>query len=171
MKIYTLLLCVLVFTLNGCKSDDDAPLNDPEEYFTATVVGVNDGTTNFAATTDDISDHMTARIQGSVEDTRLQLRGKDYINFIDIQFEIRGYQGSGTYTSGDRSDNPNIMRYGQRRITTWWVSTGGLQEQITPGRITITDTGEFLQGTFSFQALRQNTIKEVDGRFKVRKEY
>jgi hypothetical protein len=171
MKFYTLLLCLLLFTLNSCKKDDESPLYDAEEYFTATVVGSIDGSTNFAATTDDISDHMTARAQGSVEDTRLQLRGKNYRDFLDIQFEIRGYRGSGTYTSGDRSDNSNVMRYGQRRITTWWVSTGGIHEQITPGRLTITDTGEFLEGTFSFQAFRNANLKQVDGRFKVRKEY
>jgi len=172
MKNYALvLLCALLFSLNSCKKDDSVELNDAEEFFTATVVGSSD-TVNFVATTDGITDYMTARILGGGDNTRLNLKGINFDAFLDLQFTVEFYQGSGVYTSGDREDNLNLMRYGQDRSDRfWWVSDGFNHERITTGTLVINDTGEFVQGTFSFQGYRQTTYKQVDGSFKVRKEF
>ncbi len=169
-KDYLLLFLMISVLISCAKKDDGNTVTDPEEFFSATVVD-SEGTFNFEATNDGITDYMTARTQGSPEDTRLQLRGKNFDDFVDIQFEIRNFQGSGTYTSGDSKDNPNIMRFGQRRATIWWNSGGFIHQQVSTGTLTINDTGAFLQGTFSFQAYRQTTYKQVDGSFKVRKDY
>lgn len=166
---FLILFFAISLTL-GCNKDDSPADNDPEEFFSATVVDT-EGSFNFEATKNGITDYMTARTQGSLEDTRLQLRAKNFDDFLDIQFEIRGFQGSGTYTSGDREDNPNIMRFGLNRATIWWNSGGFIHQQVTTGTLTIDDSGTFLQGTFSFQAYRQTTYKQVNGSFKVRKDY
>jgi hypothetical protein len=165
-----LILFLATSLILGCNKDDAPADNDPEEFFSATVVDA-EGSFNFEATKNGITDYMTARTQGSPEDTRLQLRAKNFDDFLDIQFEISGFQGSGTYTSGDREDNPNIMRFGLNRNTTWWNSGGSIHQQVTTGTLTINDSGAFLQGTFSFQAYRQTTYKQVNGSFKVRKDY
>jgi len=169
MKKIKLLLLILLVTTYGCKKDDEGTLNDAEEFFTATVVG-NDGTVNFVATTDGITDYMTARTQGTGDNVRLDLRGTNFDVFLDLQFTIESYQGSSTYTSGDREDNPNLMRYGQDRSDRfWWVSDGFNHERVSTGTITINESAEFVQGTFSFQGYRQTNYKQVDGSFKVRK--
>ena len=165
-----LLLGILLFCLNGCKKDDGgSAVNDSEEFFIATVVG-NDGTVNFVATTDGVTDYMTAIMQGS-PNTRLQIRARNFDDFLDLDFTIEFYNGSGTYTSGDREDNLNVMRYGQDRSDRfWWVSDGFNYERVSTGTITINENDKFVQGTFSFQGYRQTSYKQVDGSFKVRKD-
>jgi len=168
-----LLLFGAASLLMGCfgREDDKPVVTDSEEFFTVSVVTM-EGTVNFDATTDGVTDYITARLRKGVDGDRIYIAGKNFDRFLDVDLEVGPFTGSGTFNTGDSEENPNYARYGQGRSDRfWWVSDDHTQQHVTTGVIVINDTGEFLTGTVSFEGYRPLSHVQVEGRFKVRKDY
>jgi len=170
---YTFLCLALVFT--SCSSDDDNNEggdnggnngNGAAEFFTAKVDGVNfeasqDPATLIGATKTQQAGVSLFTAQGSTNEGNA------------INMSIFGYDGPGTYTTGDNLTNTNIIQYIEISPIGSWMSSlasaavGGLQA----GEIIITsDSDGVVEGTFSFEGYNGDnmTTKMItEGRFKV----
>lgn len=172
-QISILFLMALAFT--ACSSDDDnATMEDEqmggsgEEYFRASVDG-----RAFAADTD-LATLIGGQLNNSGAGMILTAQGStndgDFINF-----NIIGYNGTGTYAVGDDISNASMIMYGELNGSTVqaWQSNGviALTGAIEPGEIIVTaqdDNGA--TGTFSFQGYNgeDETVKNItNGEFKI----
>jgi hypothetical protein len=152
--LYLAVVCLsLVFT--GCSSNDDdgaaaggGGAAGGDEFFTATIDG-----NGFAASTDIVS-----LIGGTVSTSNgiTVAVGQGSTNSGDfITFSIVGYNGPGTYATGDNLTNPNMIQYGLLNGTTpsvWGSNLAVATLGLSPGEIVITsDANDVLEGTFSFE--------------------
>ena len=170
--LYLSVICLsLVFT--GCsKNNDDNGVAaggaaGGGEFFTATIAGAG-----FAASTD-----IASLIGGTVSTSNgmTVATGQGSTNSGSfINFNIIGYSGPGTYTTGDALTNTNLIQYGELNGTTPSVWGSGLATVVlglSPGEIVITsDANDVLEGTFSFEGYNGSdmTSKMVTaGSFKI----
>jgi len=160
-------VCFLV-VFTGCnKNNDDggatATTGAGGESFTATVAGAS-----FAASTD-----IASLIGGTISTSNGMsiAAGQGSTNSGNfINFSIIGYNGPGTYNTGNNLTNANIIQYGELNGTTASAWSSNLVTAVlgtlTPGEIVITsDTNGVLEGTFSFEGYNgQNmTTKMITG--------
>lgn len=171
---YTFLCLALVMT--SCNKDDDGAENNEQnnnnggggELFTAKIDGAD-----FSASTD------PATLIGGTKSTNngmTLITGQGSTNDGDfINFSVFGYNGPGTYTTGDDLSNTNFIQYGELvgQSANVWASNlataavGGLM----PGEIVVTkDADGKLEGTFSFEGyngMDMTTKMVTEGQFKL----
>lgn len=171
-----LLLFVSAAIVACNKSDDDGGEEGEQqeqtgsgELFTATVDG-----TNFAADTDPAT-LIGGTLSTSGGTTVLAGQGSTNDGKF-INFQIIGFNGTGTYVTADDLTNPNMIMYGELQGTTTasaWNSSGiaASSGAIQPGEIVVTaQTDTMAEGTFSFEGYNAEdmTVKTVtNGKFKI----
>ena len=177
MKILKNVALILLVSLavTACKKDDN---NDDDsggggaggaEEFTAKIDGAN-----FAASTDPAS--LIGGVLSNANGMMI-LTGQGSTNNGDfINFSIFGYDGTGTYTTGDDLSNTNSIQYGElagNSADVWGSNAvtsavGGLE----PGEIIVTSQDdEGAEGTFSFEgynASDMSTKMVTQGKFTVK---
>jgi hypothetical protein len=167
--LYLAVVC-LALVLTGCSNNDDdgTPAGGGgDEFFTATIAGVS-----FAASTD-----IASLIGGTVSTSNgmTVAAGQGSTNSGDfINFSIVGYNGPGTYVTGNNLTNPNMIQYGELNGTSanvWGSNLATAILGLSPGEIIITsDANDVLEGTFSFEGYNGSdmTSKMITaGSFKI----
>ncbi|ARV12498.1 DUF6252 family protein [Gilvibacter sp. SZ-19] len=162
---YAFIFMALLVT--ACDKDDDSsgggddPAASGDEFVTAKVDGAN-----FAAAQD------PAVIVGAVIDSGV-LNVQGGTNSGDtIRITIVGYDGPGTYTSGDNATNPNLMGYFTVSPVAGWLNNGvtSLVDGVGAGTVEVTsDADGVVEGTFSFKGYNAEdmTMKTItEGQFK-----
>ncbi|MCW5520012.1 hypothetical protein J1N09_09195 [Aureitalea sp. L0-47] len=169
-SIYYMFLC-LSLVLTACSSDDDNANNNQQnngsgELFTAKIDG-----TDFAASMD------PATLIGGTKSTAngmTVVSGQGSTNSGDfINFNIIGYNGPGTYKTGDNLTNPNALQYGElagQSANVWASNLATSAAGIAPGTIEITvDADGKIEGTFSFEGYNAQDMTSkmiTQGQFK-----
>jgi hypothetical protein len=158
--VYAIIVCVALI-LTGCSknNDDGAGAGDPSgmgsEFLTAKVNG-----TSFEAAQD------PAVIVGATVSNGIMAFQGGKNDGETIRGTITGYNGPGTYTTGDDISNANSLTYLTLTPVASWMSTFN----IGSGTVTVTsDNGTTIEGTFSFEgfnAADQSTKNISEGRFK-----
>lgn len=163
---YAFIFMVLLAT--ACDKDDDSTDGDEDttgasgsEFVTAKVDGAN-----FAAAQDPavivgaVLESGTLNVQGGTNDGDT------------IRITVIGYDGPGTYTSGDNATNPNLMGYFTVSTVEGWLNNGvtALVDGIGAGTVEVTsDADGVVEGTFSFKGYNgdDETTKTItEGKFK-----
>jgi len=160
-SIYYSFLCLALIVSSCSSSDDDGTGGDDgsgtsgDEFLTAKVDGAD------YAAAQDPAVIVGAQIAGSI----LIFQGGTNEG-VTIQGTINGYNGVGTYTTGDDITNTNSLNY----ITVTPVALWGSTFNIGSGTIEITsDDGTTIEGTFSFEGFNasDSTTKTItNGSFK-----
>jgi len=162
----------LGLAVSSCSNDDDNSNNNQGdngggELFSAMVDGSSfaastDPATLIGATKTSANGMTTVTAQGSTNNG-------DFINF-----NIIGYNGPGTYQTGNNLTNPNFIQYGElvgQTATVWASNLATSAAGIGPGEIVITvDADGKLEGTFNFEGYngQDMTTKMItQGEFKV----
>ena len=151
---YAFIFMALLVT--ACDKDDDStgggddPAASGDEFVTAKVDGAD-----FAAAQD------PAVIVGAVIDSGV-LNVQGGTNSGDtIRITIVGYDGPGTYVSGDNASNPNLMGYFTISPVAGWLNNGvtSLVDGIGSGTVEVTsDADGVVEGTFSFTGYNLSLI-------------
>ncbi|MBL4664146.1 MAG: hypothetical protein JKY22_11480 [Flavobacteriaceae bacterium] len=163
-SVYLVMLCATVL-FTACKSDDNNNEGDGDgggggggqgtEFLTAKVDGVS-----FEAAQD-----PAVIVGASVSNTIMSFQGGKN-NGETIRGTINGYNGVGTYRTGDNITNLNSLSFITISPVATWVSTF----DIGSGTIEITsDDGTTIEGKFSFEgfnAAGQTTKNITQGNFK-----
>jgi hypothetical protein len=169
--VYLAIVCLSLVFIGCSKNNDDdgggASGGGGDEFFTATIDGAG-----FAASTDIVS-----LIGGTVSTSNgmTVAVGQGSTNSGDfITFNIVGYTGPGTYTTGNTLTNPNMIQYGELNGTTpsvWGSNLATAVLGLSPGEIVITsDANAGLEGSFSFEgynATDMSTKMITSGSFKL----
>ena len=159
-------LMILALTFTACSGDDSGDNGGDDnngggaEFVTAKIDGAN-----FAASQDPAvlvgasKSSSTLTVQGSTNDG-------DAINFT-----IMGYNGPGTYTTGDDPANTSLIQYIELPASAWASNAvTALVGGLAPGEITVTvDADGVVEGTFSFDGYNGSdmTTKNItEGEFK-----
>lgn len=174
-KFYFLLF--LSLAVMSCNSNDDNGSEDDmdegtggttTEFVTAKIDGADfeasqDPASLIGATKSTDSGITLLTLQGSTNDGKF------------IQFTIFGYEGLGTYMTGDNLSNTNFLQYGELEGTTnanLWANNliTATLGTLDPGMISVdVDADGVIEGTFSFIGYNgeDKTTKDItEGRFK-----
>ncbi len=162
IKLNALLVFLsLTFCFTSCNNSDSLTGGGGgDEYITAKIDG-----NNFAASTD-----PATIIGATITNGLLVVQGGDNSGNT-ISFQIFGYTGIGTYTTGDALTSTNqIMYITISPVATWGSSGVTSVTGITPGTIEVTsEDGTTVEGTFSFEgynAADMTTKNITEGKFK-----
>ena len=159
-SIYLLFLCTAV-AVTSCNKNDDSnddgqgDQNNGTEFLTAKVDGVD-----FEAAQD-----PAVIVSAAVSNNVLAIHGGKN-NGETIRGTINGYNGVGTYHTGNDISNPNSLAYLTINPVQNWMSTFN----IGSGTLEVTfDDGTTVEGTFTFEGLNaqdQTTKTVTQGNFK-----
>jgi len=159
------LFAAVAFT--ACSSDDD----NAEENNNGNGNGNGNGNaTEFLTAKVDGTDFEAAQdpaviVAATINSGILAIQGGQN-DGQTIRATINGYDGVGTYTTGDGLANTNQLMYVTVTPVASWMSTFN----IGSGTLTVTsDDGETIEGTFSFEGFNaeNNTTKNItEGSFK-----
>lgn len=150
-KIGVLLFLSLLISCGG--SDDDNPTGG-DAFLTAKVAGVD-----FAS--------MEVSVGASVSSNVLAVQGST-ANGDYIRLSIMGYNGVGTYKTGNSISSTNSAMYGSINPIASWVSTF----DVGNGTIEVTeDTATHVKGTFSFVGVNDSKGSKTitEGKFSAPK--
>ncbi len=146
------LFTVLIFTLFNCSSDDDSGQ------------GQEDGTNFMSAKIDGENFFTDFPLYLPSTEQIITVSGQNDQNTINIQISIFNYNGPGTYTMGNNIPNENAI------ITLANGSVWITNQNNGSGTVTFIREGNFLKGTFSFNAVKEldgTTIDITEGEFNV----
>lgn len=159
---------VMALFLTACSEDDDAAAADDttteasgDEFVTAKIDGAD-----FAAAQD------PAVIVGATIDSGVLAVQGGTNDGDTIRITIIGYDGPGTYRSGDNPTNGNMMAFITLTPVANWMNGGvtALVEGVGTGTVEVTsDSDGVVQGTFSFKGYNAEdmSMKEItEGKFK-----
>ncbi|TYA74981.1 DUF6252 family protein [Seonamhaeicola marinus] len=127
----------IVFALISCSGDNN---QTEKEFFKAIIENTAYKASEIRAV------HLGESIQVSSENSE---------NNSAINFNLKNYQGVGSYAIGDSSENENIVNYALSDdtgvlLTLWSLNKTSSSIGITPGSIEITyDDGKVIEGKFS----------------------
>ncbi len=162
LKIKTLFIILFCTTLFlSCDNDDnDDSSSNGDEFLTAKIDGAN-----FTASTD-----PATIIGATITNGLLVVQGGDNSGNT-ISFQIFGYNGVGTYKTGDALTSTNQIMYITISPVASWSSSGVTSVTgITPGSINVTsEDGTTVEGTFSFEGYNANDMTKItitEGKFK-----
>lgn len=165
-KITYVMFLFAAVAFTACSSDDDGDNNNggngngngdgnASEFLTAKIDG-----TDFEAAQD-----PAVIVAASIGNGVLSIQGGQN-DGQTIRATINGYDGPGTYTTGDNLANVNQLMYVTLTPVATWMSTFN----IGSGTLVVTsDDGEVVEGTFSFEGFNaeDNTTKNItEGSFK-----
>ncbi len=159
-KSIYLLLVVAAVAFSSCNKNDDnndegEQNNNGTEFLTAKVNGVD-----FEAAQD-----PAVIVAATVSNNVLAFQGGKN-NGETIRGTINGYNGVGTYLTGNDISNPNSLVYLTLTPVASWMSTFN----IGSGTVEVTfDDGNTIEGTFTFEgfnAQNQTTKTVTQGNFK-----
>lgn len=167
-KITYVMFLFAAVAFTACSSDDDAAANNNEngngngngdgnasEFLTAKIDGAD-----FEAAQD-----PAVIVAASIGNGVLSIQGGQN-DGQTIRATINGYDGPGTYTTGDGLNNTNQLMYVTLTPVATWMSTFN----IGSGTLEVTsDDGDVIEGTFSFEGFNaeDNTTKNItEGAFK-----
>lgn len=158
-RISILLFATILWV--SCSSDDDNPdAGSDGEFLTAKVDGAD-----FSSFEDSIGASIGTGGAGDVLAVQGSNTSGDY-----IRINIVGYNGVGTYVTGDNISNTSSAGYGTVQPIAAWNSTF----DIGSGTIEITeDTSTYVKGTFSFSGLNaadSSTKSITQGEFRANKQ-
>jgi len=145
------ILSVLLF-FTSCSKDDkqSTPQNEEEEIFLSAKIDGIDFFTDFP-------------LYISFTEQEIAVSGQNDENTLNIQITIVNYSGPGSYPIGSSNDNENIISLLDNGV---WLT----DKDNGTGTVTFIEEGDFLGGTFSFDAVNpQNSmIKNItDGEFYI----
>ena len=157
--IIVLFICTTLFLSCSNNSDDDSP-GGSDEFLTAKIEGVN-----FSASTS-----PATIIGATISNGVLAVQGGDNSGNT-ISFQVFGYNGTGTYKTGDALTSTNQIMYITINPVATWGSSGVTSiTGISPGIIEITsEDGITIEGTFSFEGYNaddMSTKNITEGKFK-----
>lgn len=135
------------FLLFSCGDDDDDDNNDDND---------SSGTGTMTATVDGSSWEADLAVQATNSSDVLSIAGTSGDGQINIT--LGTYDGSGTYPFGDITAAANIAVWTAGANANEVYTTG---PGIGSGTIEITDSGDEVSGTFSFEATNANTMTSV----------
>lgn len=163
----------LALIIAGCSNDDDNSGDGGDggatgggEFFRAKVDGAD-----FSASTDPAT--LIAGTKSTGNNITI-VSGQGSTNTGDfINFSIVGYNGPGSYATGNNLTNPNLLQYGElngQSASVWSSNLATAAAGIDPGEINITvDADGVIEGTFSFEGYNAQdmTTKNItQGEFK-----
>lgn len=165
------LAAVMILSLlaTACSGDDDATTATDDDTDTAAgaefVTAKVDGA-NFAAAQE------PAVIVGATIDSGVLAVQGGTNDGETIRVTVVGYDGPGTYTTGDNPTNGSMLMYLTLTPTATWMNSGitALVDGIGTGTVVVSsDSDGVVEGTFSFtgyNAEDMSTKEVTEGKFK-----